>query len=291
MNNRRGLRILTLLLGVLWPVAATALLMNTLSVSPVSRVPLALMLLALTGVTTLLWPRRLVGAATAGGAAALFLVADVAQRALDGASLHGADLTALGVVALVLLATPWILRLPAGDMARLSVWLEENEQHIDQLTVRKATGVYRAPHFTSLLEEEIERARRYRRPLTLIVVGIDGWIDLAEDEPEDARRQARLVEEHLIDATRTVDKMVDLGDGQWGVMLPETPLDGATVVAARIGAGLSADIELPGRFGLADFPHGGVTADDLLGEARQALAFARLAGLQMTDRRMLHDAA
>jgi GGDEF domain-containing protein len=288
MNNPRRLRILTLLLGVLWPVAATALIMDALSGS---RAPLALMLLALTGVTTLLWPPRFVGAVVAVGAAALFVGADAAQRALDGVSLQSTDLTAVGTVALILLVTPWILRLPAADMARLSVWLEEHEQHIDQLTVRKSTGVYRAPHFTPLLEEEIERARRYRRPLTLIVVGVDGWTDLAEDEPEDARRQAKLVEEHLIDATRTVDKVVDLGDGEWGVMLPETPLDGAAVVAARIGAGLSADIELPGRFGLADFPHGGVTADELLGEARQALGFARLAGLQLTDRRMLHDAA
>jgi GGDEF domain-containing protein len=252
---------------------------------------LALMLLTLIGVTTLLWPRRLAGPLVAMVATGLLIGADTAQRALDGVTVQAGDLTSLGIAGFALLVTPWVLRLPATDMTRLVAWLEEHEQQIDGLTVRKATGVYRAQHFTPLLAEEIERARRYRRPLTLVVAGIDGWADLEEDAPEEAQRQSRLVEEHLVDATRTVDKVVDLGNGAWGIMLPETPLEGAEVVAARIAAGLGADIDLPARFGLADFPHGGVTADELLGEARQALAFGRMAGIQIADRRLLHDAA
>lgn len=288
MTAPRRFRLLILLLGLLWPVMATAVLIKAL---PGSRQPLALMLLVLVGICTLLWPRRRTPLAVAVGATVLLAAADIGQRTLDEVPVQGRDLPALVMAGATLLATPWVLRLPASDMLRFAAWLEENQQQIDTLTPRKATGVYRAQHFAPLLAEEIERARRYHRPLTLLVVGVDGWTDLAEDGPEEALRQARLVEEHLIDATRTVDKVVDLGEGEWGVMLPETPLEGAEVVAARIGAGLAADIDLPARFGLADFPHGGVTADELLGEARQALAFARMAELQVADRRMLHDAA
>jgi GGDEF domain-containing protein len=68
------------------------------------------------------------------------------------------------------------------------------------------------------------------------------------------------------------------------VLLPETPLDGAQVVAVRIQQAALEDVGQKTRIGAAVFPDDAVTVEALLQEADAALDLARLEGVGIVQR-------
>jgi GGDEF domain-containing protein len=280
---------LTVLVGVLWPVAAAALIGGA---ALPTRAPLAWTLLALVIVITVMRPfpfADLVGSAVA---ALAFVAADTADRYLRGGPLLDVDLRQVVVVAGVLVVTPLLMRLLVAELERLVEQLTRQEAKIDSLTMREESGAFRGRFLDSILDEEIGRARRYRRSLMIGVLAIDEWDELTEEStPAQIQRLSRSVEEQVLATIRPVDKVVSAGKGEWVIVLPETPLEGAAVVASRLHDRLSQSLDLPLRIGLADFPRDAVTRDGLLAEARQALGFARVAGLPVVDRSLLSEAS
>jgi len=94
--------------------------------------------------------------------------------------------------------------------------------------------------FRSLLVREVKRSRRFRYPVSLVVVGLDGF-EKAID-PEDIARMAALADgalERLVDALREVDLIAPYGQSSWVAFLPHTPLPGAQEVAARLQEALA----------------------------------------------------
>ncbi len=132
------------------------------------------------------------------------------------------------------------------------------------------------------LEEEIIRARRHRRPLSLMVLAIRlTEPDLGEEAQQAARRSvARLVETLL----RDTDVPFSLSADEVGAILPETPLDEAwelvgPLVDAITGATFTdrvrderrnfadvADLEV----GIVALPRDDIDAEGLLAAARRA---------------------
>jgi GGDEF domain-containing protein len=80
---------------------------------------------------------------------------------------------------------------------------------------------------------------------------------------------------------------VQVGDGAFALVLPETPLEGAEVLAARLQASASTEAGITLRVGLADYPRDAATPSGLVGEAQEALTFARTADLLVVDRTLL----
>ncbi len=98
------------------------------------------------------------------------------------------------------------------------------------------------------LEQEAERALRHRAPL--------GCLRASSRRPfEDGVALTRLL--------RVVDEVFVLGDGELGVLLPDTPGLALAVVAARVRAALPAL-----RFGLASLPDDAHDASALESQAR-----------------------
>jgi GGDEF domain-containing protein len=97
--------------------------------------------------------------------------------------------------------------------------------------------------------------------------------------------------EQLAKGTRTVDKIVQLGNGSFAIVLPETPLEGAEILAARLQEAASAEANIVLRIGLADFPRDAVSSEGLYREAQEALTFARIAELLVVDRTLLGQGA
>lgn len=277
---------LSLLGALLWPLAGAALLARVL---PESRQPLAWALLALVIIVSLIRPLPLLDIAVSIVAVVCYVGADAAQRWSLGGRLRNFPLSALLAVAVTLLVTPWLVRLLTVEIQRLINRVREQAQMVDTLTMREPSGAYRGRFMAALLDEEITRARRYHRSLIVGIVSVDDWQEIAADEPPARLAEiARTIEDHLVATVRpNIDKIVALGGGEWALLLPETPLTGATVVAERIQATLSAGREFVARIGLADFPRDAVTTDGLLAESRHALTFARSSGLRIVDRRLL----
>lgn len=119
-----------------------------------------------------------------------------------------------------------------------------------------ATGVYSATYFRHRLQQEVARAHRYGRPLTLLAVRCPMAV-----RDEVAGRLARL----LGDACRNVDLVARIDPDLFAVLLPETELGSSAAVAERIVAdagGIACRIGSAGLGGAGD--DGAYSAGSLL---------------------------
>lgn len=159
------------------------------------------------------------------------------------------------------------VRVLAEQLVQVRSELRRAEERIAALTITDdATGLLNARAFHDRALLEVERANRYDRPAALAVI-----------EPEDPA-----VLPALSEICRAQCRSVDLagridGSAHIVLLLPETALPGALVIADRICATARRQ-SLAASAGCAAFPvHGRVFAR-LLAAARHALARARAAG-------------
>jgi diguanylate cyclase (GGDEF)-like protein len=106
---------------------------------------------------------------------------------------------------------------------------------IEATRVEPKTGLYNMRHFTSVVSQELERARRFDRPLALLMVDVDHLrvVNTAHGHVV-GDRALKSVAASLLRATREYDVAARFGGDEFCVLLPETELEGALVVAERI---------------------------------------------------------
>jgi len=155
-----------------------------------------------------------------------------------------------------------------------------------------ATGLYSRWYFYERLYAEVARARRYREPLSLVLVELDGEPELVTSRGVAHRdavlaATARLVHACLRDK---VDVACRLGAGRFALLLPNTSPGPETAgrVAERIRARVAAtrlsddDLGELGKgtvsVGVAGYPDAAEDADELAGAAEAWLARAVAAG-------------
>ena len=97
------------------------------------------------------------------------------------------------------------------------------------------TGLYNQRHFNAVLEIELDRSRRYLRPLSLICIDLDHFKQVNDTlghlEGDHAIRfAARAIHESI----RRTDLAFRYGGDEFMVLLPETGLEEASVIANRV---------------------------------------------------------
>src|SRR5262249_44325009 len=122
------------------------------------------------------------------------------------------------------------------------------------------TGLVNAEYLTLKLEEEVKRAARYGQPLSLVLVEVKAFDQLVERNGRAAGDEALLeVAGVLLCESRDVDVAGRVGASRFHLLMPNTPADGARIVARRIvenlgGRKITVDGREPpieGRMGLA----------------------------------------
>jgi diguanylate cyclase (GGDEF)-like protein len=86
-------------------------------------------------------------------------------------------------------------------------------------------------NFIDRLDIELQRAKRYGRVVSLLIISIDGADKSKEAFPKTFLREfTRMV----LDQARTVDITVTISSEEFALILPETPFDNAKLAAERI---------------------------------------------------------
>jgi diguanylate cyclase (GGDEF)-like protein len=135
------------------------------------------------------------------------------------------------------------------------------------------------------LAQEVERAIRFNRSLSLLMIDIDHFKEV-NDRFGHQRGDAILAElaNRVVTETRAqVDTVARYGGEEFVLLLPETPLEGGRVVAEKIRESIASTpfgsddeaISVTVSIGLACFPQHGATAQTLLRSADQALYEAK----------------
>lgn len=157
---------------------------------------------------------------------------------------------------------------------------------LDDLTTTDGqTGLHNRRSLLSKLHFEVARTRRFRTPLTALLIGIDQFRDLNQRHGDAAGDMvlvniARVVK----DSVRVIDVAGRYGGDQVCVLLPSTPREGALKLAenlrVKIGALIHRDAgrlaPVTVSIGVGTFDHMGISdGDALLEQAELALRQAK----------------
>lgn len=161
----------------------------------------------------------------------------------------------------------------------------------DQLTelalTDPLTSLANRRHLIDQLESEFTRARRYRRPLSLIYIDMDGFKSINDRFGhlfgDEILRGAALAMRAVL---RSADLLARIGGDEFSVLLPETDVEGGRGVANKLRKALSAysqrlDPVIPPlsfSAGVGQLRREDKSIDDLLARADEAQYRAKEAG-------------
>ncbi|RAU22983.1 hypothetical protein CU669_06295 [Paramagnetospirillum kuznetsovii] len=149
------------------------------------------------------------------------------------------------------------------------------------------TGVYNRRHFMTIIGTEVERAHRHPRPVTALMLDIDHFKRINDTFGHPLGDEAiKAMANACQDAIRTVDALGRLGGEEFAIVLPDTDLAAAMVVAERIRAAVMAIsiatgkgvVEFTTSIGVAQLCDDDGNAEGLLSRADAALYAAKNGG-------------
>ncbi len=136
-------------------------------------------------------------------------------------------------------------------------------------------GIRTHSYFEARVAEELDRAARYKRPLSLLMVSIDAQGEASGVEDEHLKRVYPKAVEYIKKMIRTMDLLAHYGKFQLELLLPETSKKEAHRLAQRITTDRILDRHMQFSVGMATFPEDGRSGEILLERSRQALKLAR----------------
>jgi diguanylate cyclase (GGDEF)-like protein len=156
------------------------------------------------------------------------------------------------------------------------------------VTLDPLTSLFNRRHFFELTQKELERSRRYNRPLSLIMLDIDHFKQV-NDQFGHLVGDRVIVEvaRRIQKAIRRIDLACRYGGEEFAVLLPETPLMQAEMVASRLWKLVTRQPTVSGELilkitvsvGVATYQQTGeITVDTLLDRADKAMYAAKDTG-------------
>lgn len=122
-----------------------------------------------------------------------------------------------------------------GYSLKIDEELEAQRRLVQRATTDPLTAMNNMEVFERALRREFERARRHTRPLSLLYLNLDHFADVNDTH---GRRVGDLVLRQvgriLRDNLRISDMSARMGGDEFAVMLPETALEAAMMVAERL---------------------------------------------------------
>jgi len=170
--------------------------------------------------------------------------------------------------------------------AHISLALENNRLY--EISVLDGlTNLYNRRYLEQRLTKEMAYSKRFKKPLTVMMVDIDFFKKLNDGFGHQAGDYAlRVVSDTLTTALREYDIVARYGGEEFAVVLPSTPRHKGASIAERLRASIAEsnivhkERKLPVTIsvGVSSFPEDADTSDDLVAKADRALYEAKRQG-------------
>jgi len=161
----------------------------------------------------------------------------------------------------------------------------------EQAMIDPLTSTANRRGFERALAIELERSERHGHACALVIADLDDFKQVNDAHGHEVGDDVLVMfAERLRDSVRSADTVARLGGEEFALLLPETDLPGALVVAERVRMAFEADgvrvqggdqLAVTASFGVASFPASRDRAA-LLREADQALYTAKRLGKNRT---------
>jgi len=202
----------------------------------------------------------------------------------------GTDLALMSVGALgslLWLTNPWFVPLCLGPLfliyRSLLVPTLKEEARTDP-----KTELANMKHWNEVAQAEVERARRFSRPLTVVLADLDLLRDINNRHGHlTGDQMIRRVADAIRGALREYDVPARFGGDEFAILMPETTLAEAMTVAERVRRGVEAiglklsdgtTVAASVSIGVSVFPGHAGTASELLAAADRAVYQAKALG-------------
>lgn len=153
-----------------------------------------------------------------------------------------------GYVTTFLVTIVSLLLVAAYGIGRIGWMLHRAQQELATASVTdEMTGLFNHRHFVQRLEEEVRRSERYGHPTGLILIDLDHFKRVNDRHGHVVGDQAlRHAADLLRDGVRRIDLPCRYGGEEFAIILPETPLAQAVLLAERLRAAVAGSaVALP----------------------------------------------
>lgn len=190
-----------------------------------------------------------------------------AARAAELARVHELETAVVTAWERAAEAEASLARADAATDAEAQLSPEEAEALVDPVT-----GLYGERFFGVTLVSRVAAARRHLRPVAVVLVEVAAGVKLGRPTPADGA----LVSSHVRATLREADTACSLDGDRFGLLLEDTPENGAVWTVERVRRALNVDNkDLTLWAGVACYPAHAFDAGELLARATAALDAAK----------------
>ena len=160
------------------------------------------------------------------------------------------------------------------------------------------TGLYDRRYFKVKLHEELRRAKRYQRPLSIIMADLDRFKDVNDTYGHaEGDRVLKAIGSAMAKQIRDIDVIARYGGDEYIMFVPEKDTQDARRLAERLKERIARESApdqavITASFGIAAYPEDGTKIEDLIYKADRAMYSAKQRGrnrIESYDDVLPHD--
>ena len=165
---------------------------------------------------------------------------------------------------------------------RLRLGLLVHNMELEKMALQDdLTQLFNRRYFFERLERELETAKAFQRPLSVIAMDLDGMKEINDTHGHRAGDEVlQNVGRFLLGQTRASDVPARVGGDEFAVIMPDTPAPEASALMTRLEKRLASlnmvdrdelTLTVRASLGYATHPDAGETADEVIEQADTAM--------------------
>ncbi len=174
------------------------------------------------------------------------------------------------------------VRMAVNTEKRLRLSLLVHNMELEQMAMQdELTQLFNRRYFFKRLERELETAKAFQRPLSVITMDLDGLKKINERHGHRAGDEVlQNVGRFLLGQTRASDIPARIAGDEFAIIMPDTPATQADTLMTRLGKRLASlnivdrnelTLTVRASLGYATYPDAGETADEVIQQANAAM--------------------